>query len=153
MDERMSLPVVSCDGCGACCLTQGFPPELPYLFGEPVDGQPADDETLWRNRKPSPWMRSLPVRLAAEIDAYFDARRRDVIPTRDGGPCLWLDVETRRCRHYEYRPAPCRALPVGGADCLTWRAEAGLSCPPEPDPNADPDWLENMVTQLMDEDE
>jgi Fe-S-cluster containining protein len=37
------------------------------------------------------------------------------------GPCCWLDPETKECRWYEYRPAVCRGLPVGGEDCRRWR--------------------------------
>jgi hypothetical protein len=46
-------------------------------------------------------------------------------------PCLWYDVETRTCRHYERRPEACRQFEVGGEDCLWLRGEAGVEKIPE----------------------
>lgn len=39
-----------------------------------------------------------------------------------GLPCIWLDLETRRCKHYDLRPQRCRDLAVGEAGCAFWRA-------------------------------
>ncbi|QEF96673.1 Flagellin N-methylase [Stieleria maiorica] len=46
------------------------------------------------------------------------------------GPCTWLDLQTKRCRHHQHRPQVCRDFPVGGVGCLQWRAayaDANLS--------------------------
>ncbi len=47
-----------------------------------------------------------------------------------GLPCIWLDVERRRCSQYEFRPDRCRDVPVGGSSCAFWR----LRRPPAPLP-------------------
>jgi uncharacterized protein len=122
--KRISLPVVSCDGCGACCMTQGSPPALVYEWPQ--------DKFVWEQRVPTAWMRGLPPDLFAELDAYYDAMINRGSPGRPEMPCLWLDVETRRCRHYEHRPAICRDFPVGEGSCLAWRKEFGLPVPGRP---------------------
>jgi Fe-S-cluster containining protein len=60
--------------------------------------------------------RSVPARLRAEIVA----RRRSSPPR---GPCFWLDLAARRCRHYEHRPDVCRDFKLGGDGCLWSRKE------------------------------
>ena len=37
------------------------------------------------------------------------------------GPCFWLDRETRKCRHHEFRPNVCRDLRIGSQLCRQWR--------------------------------
>ena len=34
-----------------------------------------------------------------------------------GSPCAWFDPDTRRCRHYEFRPALCRHFAPGSREC------------------------------------
>lgn len=36
-------------------------------------------------------------------------------------PCLWYDIETKRCRHYDHRPRACREFRVGNPYCLEFR--------------------------------
>jgi Fe-S-cluster containining protein len=100
----LSLPVIeSCQGCGACCTGVSLPPFIPLA-----------DEDEWEA-----FRRDHPV-LVAEFQAEVDRRaREDDWPER--GPCFWLDVETRQCRHYEQRPEICRDFAVGGEACLLWR--------------------------------
>ena len=57
------------------------------------------------------------------------------ISDRDGQPCLWLDVATRRCRHYEHRPGTCRDFRPGSYSCLQWRHRFGI---PGPQPDLTP---------------
>ena len=38
------------------------------------------------------------------------------------GPCIWLDLDSRRCKHHEHRPKVCRDFAVGSQGCLDWRA-------------------------------
>lgn len=45
-----------------------------------------------------------------------------------GLPCIWLDLERRRCSQYAFRPDRCRDVPVGGTSCAFWR----LRRPPPP---------------------
>jgi Fe-S-cluster containining protein len=112
VSERQSLPVVTCDGCGACCNHMGSPPEILYR----------QDGGLSR------WGRGLPAAVRDELAAYVAAYGK-VRLERDQGPCLWLDPVTKGCRHYEYRPEPCRELPVGGASCFSYRRQFGLAVP------------------------
>lgn len=44
-------------------------------------------------------------------------------------PCLWFDTETKRCRHYEYRPETCRDPDVmfpGNEACRATRRHFGI---------------------------
>jgi Fe-S-cluster containining protein len=63
--------------------------------------------------------------LLAALLADYAARRADGGPFF-GTPCIWLDGETRRCRHYEYRPRACREFAVGGTDCRDARRRARI---------------------------
>ncbi len=87
--------IPSCDGCGACCMQQGHP---PYTEDE-LAGVPAD--------------------LKSSIETYLATLESD----DSGRPCLWLDLETRQCRHYEERPQICRDFERGSTNCtlLRWR--------------------------------
>jgi Fe-S-cluster containining protein len=40
--------------------------------------------------------------------------------------CLWLDRETGRCRHHEYRPDTCRDFEPGSEECGDARSRYGL---------------------------
>lgn len=95
-----TLPIVeSCDHCGACCMQAGHP---PYI----------DDERQW-----------LDFELLALLNAYLATLEDDDI----GRPCIWLDLETRRCRHYEHRPQVCRDFQRGSDACrlVRWRYRIG----------------------------
>lgn len=95
------LAQVDCHGCGACCLHVGYPPLVAL---------PGDED----------WDR-LPEALKIGIDfAMQDGR------SENGLPCIWLDLDTRRCLHYDLRPSVCRKFPRGGLSCLTFRAERGI---------------------------
>lgn len=50
-------------------------------------------------------------------------------------PCAWLDPETNRCKHYEFRPIVCRVWEPGGRGCnaarlrgqkVVWRDAADM---------------------------
>ena len=127
--KRRSLPVVSCDGCGACCMHIGTPPAMFPLFANLGEKDPEtcrrmggdDDFDIWE---------AMPESLRQELADYYRAVLIDKnIPSRSGKgmPCLWFDEETRRCRHYEHRPSTCRDFEVGGVDCLGHRKRVGIS--------------------------
>lgn len=91
---------MSCDGCCACCMHAFEPP----FAG--VNGVAAGPDPYWEN---------LPEILKSEIETF----RNTVRPRSQGdAPCLWLDLATKRCRHYEHRPNLCRDFELGGAQCL-----------------------------------
>ena len=101
--ELPTIQSVSCDGCGACCKQLVQPPFV-FLAG-------FDDET------------QVPRELMRDI-LHFNRYVRDSQP--EDTPCIWLDLETLRCRHYEHRPLICREFEMGAPDCLETRRDAGI---------------------------
>lgn len=91
----MNLPIIdTCDNCGACCMEMRSPPFL----GD------ADPEFA-----------ALPGEMRVEIvkHALGDAPYES--------PCLWLDLKTRKCMHYDLRPDICREFERGEEACWMWR--------------------------------
>jgi uncharacterized protein len=107
----------SCDGCGACCLTMTSPPGYAALFPPPgVAAYLADESDLAR-------LQEMPEVVVAELRTYYEQRR--AASDKSEGPCIWLDMETRRCKHYEHRPDVCReAVELGDGYCFEWRRRA-----------------------------
>ena len=99
------LPIVNCDGCGACCLHFGHP-----MFFRSEGGRGPFEPQYYK----------LPDHLREEYDNYMAEMDGD----DSGEPCIWLDFETRKCRHYEHRPEVCRSFEVGGEDCIRLRQQA-----------------------------
>jgi Fe-S-cluster containining protein len=111
--SRQRLAVIdNCDRCGACCEVVTSPPFYRIFDGE---GEEAWDRLGWER----PDLRS--ELLAAELE------RRESGRPAHGSPCYWFDGDTRRCRHYEYRPRACRVFAVGGEDCRDARRRAGVN--------------------------
>lgn len=92
----------SCHACGACCLKMESPPFVP---NHPDDLHVA----------------KLPDEVRKNYKRGMEARARAGWP--EGTPCFWFDLETRKCRHYEYRPLVCRQFQRGCAACLSYRHE------------------------------
>jgi Fe-S-cluster containining protein len=86
-----------CANCGICCLGFSLP---PFDANELVKASDA---------------------LLREVDAYARSPRH-----RDTNPCLWLDLDSGRCKHHEARPVLCRWFEPGGRACDKLRVEAGL---------------------------
>lgn len=96
-----------CDSCGACCREQESPPGYVAILAG-IDWPDQDDVGR---------VRSMPVELRAELRRYMlDDCRHDRSPA-----CLWYDAETRRCRHYEWRPSTCREFAADSPECHGWR--------------------------------
>ena len=74
------------------------------------------------------WTR-MPRQLRNSLLAYVEQYESPPEGELDG-PCLWLDIETGRCKHHEFRPNVCRDFRIGSAGCLDWRAEYLVLCPP-----------------------
>ena len=117
---------VSCEGCGACCMHVGVP--LGYgLFFRPGALSERERQSADGRR-----VRAMPAEVRRELADYHAARARGEVPDRDRleMPCLWLDPDSRRCRHYDWRPQVCRDFEVGGVWCLGFRRERGIGPPP-----------------------
>ncbi|WP_145219992.1 YkgJ family cysteine cluster protein [Planctomycetes bacterium TBK1r] len=115
------LPVVDCEGCGVCCLHMGYP-----AFNLTLD-QLADVETIdVASLSPvaqadlARWV-AMPSRLRDGILQQMADYVAPIGATLDG-PCTWLDLETKQCRHHQHRPQVCRDFAVGSVGCLQWRA-------------------------------
>ncbi|MGI9472127.1 MAG: YkgJ family cysteine cluster protein [Rubripirellula sp.] len=105
--NELSLPTVEdCEGCGACCLHMGYP---SYLTGS-------------AHQPPEPHWVSLPDSLRHELEQYAEAYQAPGEGELDG-PCVWFDLDTRRCKHHEHRPQVCRDFRIGSQDCLGWRKQ------------------------------
>lgn len=99
-----------CVGCGACCMSLGWPPfdGLDDLGG----CEPEKDVEL----------QMLPGELRAELMAEVDALKSSEFC----GACCWLDMETKRCRHYAHRPVACSRFEPGCDICLEDRQAQGI---------------------------
>lgn len=95
------LPVLdSCEGCGACCRTVSVPPfRIDHLVDELTEKQ-------------------IPASLREEILPWWEVRLQVT-----GGPCLWFDERTLRCRHYDLRPDACRDFELNSPSCSAVRQE------------------------------
>ncbi len=96
------LPILDCDDCSACCMNVGHP-------------------HFWRFSADPHWQ-ALPQALKEQVNTYIESLQEDDL----GQPCIWLDLETRRCQHYEHRPQMCRDFEVGGEHCRRLRKNAGM---------------------------
>lgn len=116
---RVALTTVgACEGCGACCAHIGLPPfEVPNPDLGPLPAvRPVrfdNDQSLAQDVLDTELFLAMPAALRAEHAAAVAALDRDP----SGTPCAWLDPATRRCRHYEWRPAACRDWVPGGEGC------------------------------------
>lgn len=115
LQQPIPLPLVrkvSCDGCGACCMHMGFPPFAP-MFEQPDYLAKSDPQWLA--------LRESHPELAAEaLQGAKDNRGDQELP------CVWLDLQTRQCRHYEHRPDICREFEMGSPECLDHRERRGI---------------------------
>lgn len=71
---------------------------------------------------------TLPTELQQELVEAFDRifpESGERIPGSTGVPCMWLDMETKTCRHYEHRPCCCREFQPGNEICLEDRLSIG----------------------------
>jgi Fe-S-cluster containining protein len=136
--KNAMLPVVAdCEGCGVCCFHMGYPafivPRDPMTDEEidanptlksQVDSSPIIREELRKGNPGEPYWHSMPDDLKAEWESYVAEYRLpdyDSDPRSFDGPCSWLDLETRRCKHHDHRPRVCRDFKTGSNACHQWR--------------------------------
>lgn len=112
----MSLKILeSCEGCGACCLSQESPPGYLMIMSLGDDMAMTDDD-LKR-------FHAMPVEAMQELREY-----RLRLMNGQGHPnkmvCLWFDEQTRKCKHYDLRPDVCRTeVVLNDASCELWRKQ------------------------------
>lgn len=100
-------PPTTCNDCGACCLHMGYP---PFIGMYDYDAAHGDEEWL-----------ALPREMALECrQGAVDGRGDKELP------CIWLDLETKRCRNYSQRPRVCREFEIGESACIVFRIERGI---------------------------
>lgn len=120
IDPTAGLPVIeSCDGCGACCLEQGAPPDYVALRLNPsfaADPSFADDARR---------LQSLPAEARTLLDGYMDRKRSR--EAHHDGACVWFDEESRGCRFYDWRPSTCRVFELGSIGCRIYRRRQNLA--------------------------
>lgn len=127
---RTTLPVLAggelCEGCGRCCDTIGLPPfEVPNPDLGPLPVDPW--KRLWSfdddARAADQWLTDTDTfaRMPAALRAEHARLVRGLKADPSNKPCAWLDPATRKCSHYEYRPAVCRDWEPGREDCLHTR--------------------------------
>jgi len=100
-----------CHNCGLCCMHMRTP---PFIGG---------DDPEWNNLDPA---------LKKEIDDFVignPSPRYELMVAHEGAinPCIWLDLITGKCKHYEHRPSVCRDFHVGCESCRGSRKEVGLT--------------------------
>lgn len=115
------LPIINCDDCGACCATMCSPPGYVAIIAATERGQ--QDE--WPVALDVIRVGLLPPEADKLLRDYIERGRRDGFP-KDDQPCIWLDLETKRCRFYEDRPQICRDFEVGSEGCRSWRDEFNI---------------------------
>lgn len=95
-----------CHNCGACCLRLDIPP-----FDYDEDDNPFEIDEY--------------IELSPEARAAITAVR-DAPGDWPGGPCCWLDLATKTCRHYDERPQACRSFEPGDWACQEDRVANNL---------------------------
>ncbi len=109
----MELPVLNCDGCVGCCVEQSVPPGFAALLPERPEARDAAEADPQQAR----WFAAAPPEAHALIRKWLRDPRRG-----EPNPCVWLDLQTRRCRWYACRPRACREdIVPGDRSCRVWR--------------------------------
>jgi Fe-S-cluster containining protein len=114
------LPVLeSCDGCGACCLEQGAPPDYVALRLNPefaADPSFADDAVR---------LARLPEEAERLLAGYLQATAAGRLAPN--GACVWFDHSSKSCRFYDWRPSTCRVFEINSGGCHIYRRRHGVS--------------------------
>ncbi|MEM7457722.1 MAG: YkgJ family cysteine cluster protein [Planctomycetota bacterium] len=123
---------VTCTGCGVCCFHMGYPafilPQAP-LTAEEIDADPelkklalhrGTKKILLEGNPGEDYWHTLPPDLKDELEKFVDNYDAPADGELDG-PCFWLDMETRQCKHHEHRPRVCRDFEIGCSQCHDWR--------------------------------
>jgi Fe-S-cluster containining protein len=111
--------VPSCEGCGACCNYAGAPPGYSkFYLWDPAELSP-DAFSTFDGRNWQAMLDAPRAELFAYRDAVYAGESEDRAEMNMS--CIWLDADTRQCRHYEWRPLICREFQRGSPGCLSMR--------------------------------
>ena len=106
-------PLVECKTCiAACCRHMGYPPFYAMY-----------EETEYLDQSDPRWLElrdKHPELAAACRQGALDSRGDQELP------CIWLDLETNKCKHHDLRPDICRDFEMGGDACLEHRERLGV---------------------------
>lgn len=134
----VSLPVVAdCEGCGVCCFHMGYPAFIlprdpmsddqidadPKLV-EQIKNDPRRRAELHAGNPGESYWHALPDELRSQWESFvadYQLPEYGEDPKTFDGPCIWLDMETRRCKNHEHRPRICRDFETGSSECHQWR--------------------------------
>ncbi len=99
------------EGCGNCCVQVGIPPFRYKADGRIVDVVVRDvcEAKLVSDTEELPLPENMPAELVEQL-----SRLAPLGLEFRGEPCIWFDMRTRRCKHYELRPNICRMFDCGG---------------------------------------
>ena len=100
-------------------MTQSSPPGYVYLLNLDHYGRAG-----WPDQDDVDRMQNLPEDAMLSLIEYWGA-----LEAESESPCIWLDMKTRMCKHYEHRPSICRTFPVGEKACREYRQEQGIRGP------------------------
>ncbi len=146
--RRVTAAVTNCEDCGSCCRHIGTPPGYAVFY--PREGEIPDaytgspDYATWRTLPADAEAELRAYYAGVAAGTLFDRSRGEIeagkaLEAIKAGrltlaarhlkaagsvpiPCLWYDEESKRCRHYEYRPEVCRtAIQPGDDVCLATR--------------------------------
>lgn len=66
-------------------------------------------------------------RLPEELKRIVNEHIASLTDVDIGQPCIWLDRQSRQCRHYDYRPQMCRDFEIGSPHCVRMRESHGIT--------------------------
>ncbi|HVJ66984.1 MAG TPA: YkgJ family cysteine cluster protein [Caulifigura sp.] len=120
--QQQQLPVLSCEGCGACCIEQGAPPDYVALrMSSHLAEDPSFAEDVER-------LQSLAGEPLQFLDHYFRERAARRLP--ENGVCVWFDAVKHNCRFYDLRPSTCRVFELDSPGCHLLRRRHGIAADP-----------------------
>ncbi len=99
-----------CNNCGLCCMHMRTPP----FIGD------ADPHWIKLSKALKDEIRNWVMGPSPRYD--FMVQFKEKI-----NPCIWLDLVSGKCKHYDLRPQVCRDYKVGCQSCRTLRKEVDLT--------------------------
>jgi Fe-S-cluster containining protein len=112
-----TIPQVTCEGCGVCCMVVRTPPFCVIWEGDVPTAIDQTEESLEE------------VRMALAVPAAMRkvlSKHSIFEVLQEESPCIWFDMATKKCKHYDLRPPICRDFEMGSRFCLEHRERFGI---------------------------